>query len=95
MTFESKENPITKLPFSLKFDHSDFSRIEGESLFKLAARAHINQSGNDSSSENIAVKYQVLSSSTAFIGEIKQDGKFIGEIKEVKIEKPVIKKQAE
>jgi hypothetical protein len=83
LKFESKEDPITNLPFSLEFDHNDFSIIEGESLFKLAARAHINQSGNDSTFDNIAVKYQVLSSKTAFIGEIKQDGKFIGEIKEV------------
>jgi hypothetical protein len=50
----------------------------------LAARAHLNESNNNSSPD-IAVKYQVLSSNTAFIGVIKQDDKVIGEIKEVQI----------
>jgi hypothetical protein len=48
----------------------------------LAARAHINNQSNKDS-KDIAVKYQVLSNDTAFIGEIKQDNKVIGEIKEV------------
>ena len=82
MTFESKEDPLTSLPLSLEFDHNDFTTIEGESIFKLAARAHINNQSNIGC-KDIAVKYQVLSSDTAFIGEIKQDSKVIGEIKEV------------
>lgn len=94
LTFESKKDPLTKLPFSIKFDQDDFSRVEGESLFKLAARAHLNESNNNSSPD-IAVKYQVLSSNTAFIGVIKQNDKVIGEIKEVQIQKPIVPQQAE
>jgi hypothetical protein len=82
LTFESKEDPLTSLPLSLEFDHNDFSLIEGESLFKLAARVHINNQSNKDSKDT-AVKYQVLSNDTAFIGEIKQDNKVIGEIKEI------------
>ena len=44
LTIESKENPLTRLPFSLDFDQNDSSTIDGDSLFKLAARAHINES---------------------------------------------------
>jgi hypothetical protein len=46
---------MTRLPFSLKFDHYDFSTIDGDSLFKLAARAHIIESKNNTS--EISVKY--------------------------------------
>jgi hypothetical protein len=75
---------LTKLPFSLEFDHNDFSTLDGDSLFKLVARAHINESNKNVS--DIAVKYQVLSKETAFIGVIKQDEKVIGEIEKVSIE---------
>jgi hypothetical protein len=67
---------MTRLPFSLKFDQNDFSTIDGDSLFKLAARAHIIESKNNTS--EISVKYQVLSKETAFIGVIKQDDNIIG-----------------
>ena len=40
-----------------------------------------NESGQNFS--DISVKYQVLSKDTAFVGEIKQFEKVIGEIKEV------------
>ena len=75
---------MTKLPFTLEFDHNDFSTLDGDSLFKLAARAHMNES--DKNNSNIAVKYQVLSKDTAFIGVIKQDDMVIGEIEKVSIE---------
>lgn len=44
---------------------------------------------------NISVEYQVLCKDTAFIGVIKQDKKYIGEIRQVVIEQSNIKKQAE
>ena len=50
----------------------------------MAARAHMNES--DKNNSNIAVKYQVLSKDTAFIGVIKQDDMVIGEIEKVSIE---------
>ena len=82
MSFESKEDPLTNQAFSLNFTHDDFSLIEGDSIFKLAARAHMeNESGQNCS--DISVKYQVLSKETAFVGEIKQFEKVIGEVKEV------------
>ncbi len=84
LTFESKEDPLTKQPFSLDFDHSDFATLDGDCLFKLAARAHINE--DDKNNAAIAVKYQVLSKDTAFIGVIKQDQKVIGETQKVTIE---------
>ncbi len=84
LTFESKEDPLTKQPFSLNFNHSDFDTLDGDCLFKLAARAHINE--DDKNNAAIAVKYQVLSKDTAFIGVIKQDQKVIGETQKVTIE---------
>ena len=44
---------------------------------------------------NISVEYQVLCNDTAFVGVIKQDKKYIGEIRQVVIEQSNIKKQAE
>jgi hypothetical protein len=60
---------LTKLPFALEFDQNDFSTLDGDSLFKLAARAYMSES--DKNCSDIAVKYQVLSKDTAFIGIIK------------------------
>ena len=84
---------MTKQPFSLEFDHNDFSTLDGDSLFKLAARAYINESNKNCS--DIAVKYQVLSKDTAFIGVIKQDEKVIGEIEKVSIEPIFVPKKVQ
>jgi hypothetical protein len=43
----------------------------------------------------IAVKYQVLSKDTAFIGVIKQDEKVIGEIEKVSIEPIFVPKKVQ
>jgi hypothetical protein len=59
----------------------------------LAARAHINESNKNCS--DIAVKYQVLSKDTAFIGVIKQDEKVIGEIEKVSIEPIFVPKKVQ
>lgn len=96
LTFESKEDPLTKKPFSHSFDHNDFATLDGDCLFKLAARAHIDENPSGKNNSELAVKYQVLSKETAFIGVIKQDQKATGEIQKVAIEpfyqqkKPVI-----
>ena len=93
ITFESKEDPLTKLPFALEFDQNDFSTLDGDSLFKLAARSYINES--DKNCSEVAVKYQVLSKDTAFIGVIKQDEKVIGEIEKVSIEPIFVPKKVQ
>ena len=59
----------------------------------MAARAHINES--DKNCSDIAVKYQVLSKDTAFIGVIKQDEKVIGEIEKVSIEPIFVPKKVQ
>ena len=69
----------------LEFNSSDFSKIEGDSIFKLAARSVINESKDDNNSSYYATQYQVLSKDTSFIGVIKQNQKVIGEIKKVAI----------
>jgi len=43
----------------------------------------------------MSIKYQVLCKETAFSGFIKQDKKFLGEIRQVVIEQSNIKKQAQ
>jgi hypothetical protein len=39
ISFKTKEDPLIKLPIDHAFDHDDFLMIEGDSIFKLAARA--------------------------------------------------------
>jgi hypothetical protein len=39
LTFQCKEDPVTKSPISLEFESSDFKMLEpGDSLFKLAVK---------------------------------------------------------
>jgi hypothetical protein len=61
----------------------------------LAARAILKDNQDQYMQSNISVEYQVLCKDTAFIGVIKQDKKYIGEIRQVVIEQSNIKKQAE
>jgi hypothetical protein len=69
--------------------------IEGDSIFKLAARAILKGNQDQFNRVNISIKYQVLCKETAFSGFIKQDKKFLGEIRQVVIEQSNIKKQAQ
>jgi hypothetical protein len=55
LTFESKEDPFTKKPLSLTVDTNEFKMIDGDCLFKLAARALIEESTSNNS--DIALKY--------------------------------------
>jgi hypothetical protein len=74
--FSCKEDPLTKQPLIMHFDHSEFVPFEdatnNDTLFKLSTRAYITENPNIQNLGDLSVTYQVLSSATAFIGVIKQ-----------------------
>ncbi len=95
LSFKTKEDPLKKIQIDHSFNHDDFSIIEGDSIFKLAARAILWENQDEENRIHISLKYQVLSKETAFTGFIKQDKKNLGEIKKVLIEQSNIKKLAQ
>jgi hypothetical protein len=55
--FNCKEDPVTKAPINLVFDSDDFTFINNEEddlLFKLAARAKINEIVDSYQSQSIS-----------------------------------------
>ena len=63
MTFEftSQLDPVTKEPIDLKFESSDFRKLEDEgmakALFKSAANSEIKRNRGLSTAKDISVKY--------------------------------------
>ena len=66
MTFEftSQLDPVTKEPIDLKFESSDFRKLEDEgmakALFKSAANSEIKRNRGLQLAKDISIKYQVL-----------------------------------
>ena len=70
--FDCLYDPKTKSSSHQEFSSSVFQLIEGDALFKLAAKEEMTQSSNI---VELSTKYQVLSDKTSFVGVVKQKEK--------------------
>lgn len=82
-SFESSEDPLTKKPISWSFGAEDFMPVSGLTIFKTEVHKRL---VNNTASKSDAIKYQVLSKDTAFVGVVKQVQKASGELVEHEIE---------
>jgi hypothetical protein len=67
-SFDCEYDPRTKTSSHHEFSSSVFESLEGDALFKLAAKEEMEQTKKI---VELSTRYQVLSEKTSFIGVVK------------------------
>lgn len=90
-TFTCKNNPQTGEPIQQTFSSSAFRDVPAKSgFFKMAARSLVKKTQNKEDREEIALKYQILSPETAFIGVIEEDGQVTDKVIKIEIKNDLL-----
>lgn len=90
-TFTCKNNPQTGEPIQQTFSSSAFRDVpEKSGFFKMAARSLVKKTQNKEDREEIALKYQILSPETAFIGVIEEDGQVTDKVIKIEIKNDLL-----